>query len=320
MESTKTSSSKISSKINGLLLVDKPMGMTSHDVVGKVRRILGTPEVGHSGTLDPIASGLMVLLIGEATKLSQYVTDGDKSYKVQLQLGIETDTLDSTGAVLKENFVSCDGNQVKNEADRLTGSLTLPIPMFSAKKVDGKKLYEYARSQIEISQPTKTMKFWNVQAISEDDTFKNVQNQFIFSLHCSKGSFIRSWVSELGTKLGCGAMMTGLRRTSSSEFDIKNAVTLEKLAELVNKTDQLQGCLIPITEALGAMKRLKVRDFDLTLLKNGQISQGLRASLIRVFDPNRDEFVQVLSDRPEKLVALIGLSPEKGFVIRRVFN
>lgn len=300
--------------MSGLLLVDKPTGMTSHDVVAQARKILQTREVGHSGTLDPMASGLMVLLIGEATKLSSYVTDGDKTYIVQFKLGIETDTLDSTGEILKTTPVTVNHHEVLKAAQELQGEVKLPIPMYSAKKIDGKKMYEYAREDVVIVQPEKIMKFWSLEFISEDPP-----NQiYEFKMSCSKGSFIRSWVAQLGLVLKCGAAMTGLRRTKSHQFLIENAQTLEQLKSAQATPDSVQ--LIPLTEAINEVKKLKVKDMDLSLLRNGQISQKLRTHLIRVFEPDRDQFIRVHSDRPEALVALIGLDATKGFVIRRVFN
>ncbi len=301
------------STLNGLLLVDKPTGITSHDVVAQARKILQTREVGHSGTLDPLATGLMILLIGEATKLSSYVTDGDKTYRVRFKLGIETDTLDSTGEILKTTAVSASVSDVQKLALKISGEISLPVPMYSAKKIDGKKLYEYARENQAVEQPQKIMKFWDVVHLDSSP-----ENIFEFELTCSKGSFIRSWVSELGQKLGCGATMTELRRVRSSQFSVDQGFTLEQLKSLANEGQKPE--LIPLTEALNEMKKLKVKDMDLNLLKNGQISQGLRIHLIRVFDPDCDQFVRVHSDRPENLVALIGLDPKKGFVIRRIFN
>ena len=174
--------------MNGLLLVNKPTGMTSHDVVSVVRRALNTREVGHSGTLDPMASGLMVLLIGEATKLSSYVTEGNKSYEVGLKLGVTTDTLDTTGQVLTEKQVSSTDEDVQKSALALVGEMILPIPIFSAKKIDGKKLYEYAREGEAVEIPSKVMKFWNVET----------RENRAFHLHCSKGSFIISLKMLLG--------------------------------------------------------------------------------------------------------------------------
>jgi tRNA pseudouridine55 synthase len=304
--------------LNGLLLVDKPTGVTSHDVVAQARKILQTREVGHSGTLDPMASGLMVLLIGEATKLSSYVTDGDKTYLVKLKLGIETDTLDSTGEILKTTPVTAGFSEVVKAAMDLQGEVKLPIPMYSAKKIDGKKMYEYAREEVAIVQPEKIMKFWSVELIKNEMADDQKNHIYQFKISCSKGSFIRAWVDRVGKTLNCGAVMTGLRRTRSHQFLVDHAQSLESLATNGAKDGGVP--LIPLTEAINEVKKLKVKDMDLNLLKNGQISQNLRTHLIRVFDPEKDQFIRVHSDRPEVLVALIGLDATRGFVIRRVFN
>ena len=299
--------------MNGLLLIDKPAGVTSHDVVAQVRKILQTREVGHSGTLDPMATGLMALLLGEATKLSSYVTDSDKTYQVRLKLGIETDTLDSTGEILKTSPVNATATDVQEAASKISGEILLPIPMYSAKKIDGKKLYEYARENQPVEQPQKVMNFWGISFQSSSS-----EHEYAFELTCSKGSFIRSWVAELGSRLGCGAAMTGLRRTRSALFNVEQAFTLEQLKQAASEGRKPE--LIPLTEAINEIKKLKVKDMDLNLLKNGQISQNLRTHLIRVFDPNKDQLIRVHSDRPENLIALVGLDATKGFVIRRIFK
>lgn len=297
--------------MNGLLLVNKPVGLTSHDVVSRVRRIMQTKEVGHSGTLDPLASGLMVLLIGEATKLSSFVTDGDKSYQVGLKLGVTTDTLDITGEVLTEKPVSCTDLQIIDEALKLQGELNLPIPMYSAKKIDGKKLYEYAREEKVIEQPYKIMKFWDVQPQIES---KKIE----FVLSCSKGSFIRSWVQLLGEKLGCGACMSSLIRLRSHQFDLKDAVTLEELEQF--SSEQKKASLVPLDEALVGVKRIRIKGQDATFMKNGQISHQLRIQLISQFNPEVDQIIQILPEEKGQLLALIGLEKDQGFKIKRVFN
>ncbi|MBY0555238.1 tRNA pseudouridine(55) synthase TruB [bacterium] len=295
--------------MNGLLLINKPQGLTSHDVVSRVRRILHTKEVGHSGTLDPLATGLMVLLIGEATKLSSYVTEGDKSYKVGVKLGVTTDTLDVTGSVLAEKTVQQNINEINETALNIKGEFELPIPMFSAKKIDGKKLYEYAREGEVIAQPKKIMKFWNVELCEE---------KLQFSLHCSKGSFIRSWVELLGQQLGCGATMQSLERTSSHQFSLKDAVTLEQLESI--PAQEVSNRLIPLDRALKGVKSIRVSGQDATLMKNGQISHPLRTQLITRFNPDHDEIIQILPEEKGKLLALIGLEKGQGFKIKRVFN
>lgn len=297
--------------MNGLLLVDKPKGITSHDVVSRVRRLLNTKEVGHSGTLDPMASGLMVLLVGEATKLSSFVTDGDKSYRLGLRLGLTTDSLDMTGQVLSEKPVTQSETEIVNEALKLQGEFQLPIPMFSAKKIEGKKLYEYAREEKTIEQPTKKMKFWDLVSLVED---KKIE----FSISCSKGSFIRSWSQLLGEKLGCGATLSSLVRTKSHHYELSQALTLEEL-EKREMADRLR-LLVPLDEALVGVKRIRIKGQDAVLMKNGQISHQLRVQLISMFNPETDEFMQILSEQKGQLLAIIGLEKDKGFKIKRVFN
>lgn len=293
---------------HGLLLVNKPSGCTSHDVVAQVRKIFKTKEVGHSGTLDPLASGLMVILIGEATKLSSYITEGDKAYRVDVRLGVETDTLDITGKILSEKQVQSTESEIIDKAMSLYGERDLPIPLYSAKKIDGKKLYEYAREDIPVIIPTKKMKFWDIENKSES-------SRLSFQLACSKGSFIRSWVKLLGEELGCGATMAGLVRTSSHKQKLIDAIDLETLKAEVHP----ERYLVSMNEALPEVKRIKVKGQDLNLLKNGQISHDLRSRLIIIFDPGKDQYIQVLNPA-QKLLALIGVEPGKGLRIRRIFN
>jgi tRNA pseudouridine55 synthase len=293
---------------HGLLLVNKPSGCTSHDVVAQVRKIFKTKEVGHSGTLDPLASGLMVILIGEATKLSNYITEGDKSYQVDVRLGVETDTLDITGQILSEKQVVSTESEIINKAMSLHGEMNLPIPIYSAKKIDGKKLYEYAREDIPVVIPTKKMKFWDIENKSEDQRLS-------FQLACSKGSFIRSWVKLLGEELGCGATMSGLIRTSSHKQKLSDAINLETLKTELNP----ERHLVSMNEALPEVKRIKVKGQDLNLLRNGQISHDLRSRLIIMFDPEKDQYIQILTP-DQKLLALIGVEPGKGLKIRRIFH
>lgn len=294
--------------MNGLLLINKPSGLTSHDVVNRVRRVLNTKEVGHSGTLDPLATGLMVLLIGEATKLSSYLTEGDKSYQVGIKLGVTTDTLDITGQILSEKKVLNSESEIDNTALQLAGEFQLPIPMFSAKKIDGKKLYEYARDGEIIEQPKKMMKFWNVTKVEPMQ----------FHMHCSKGSFIRSWVQLLGERLGSGATMSSLKRTSSHKYSLDEALTLEDLSSL--SAQEISNSLIPLDRALKGVKSIRIKGHDAVLMKNGQISHPLRSQLITKFNPDQDEVIQILPEEKGNMLALVGLEKGQGFKIKRVFN
>ena len=298
---------------HGLLLVDKPSGFSSHDVVALIRKIFQTKEVGHSGTLDPMATGLMVLLLGEATKLSNYITDGDKAYDVSVRMGIETDTLDTTGTVIQEKPVLKSHTEIQNTATSLIGGFQLNIPMYSAKKIDGKKMYEYARENQVIEIPQKKMTFWDVQTCDNRKSEEDIQ----FSIQCSKGSFIRSWVKLLGEKCDTLATMSALRRTRSHLFQIENAVTFETLKNNLENLDQF---LVSMSDALPEVKKIKVKGHDETLLKNGQISHDLRTQLIIKFNPAVDELIQICPASGIGILALIGIEPEKGFKIKRIFN
>lgn len=311
--------SKPRTSLHGLLLVDKPSGMTSHDVISRVRRLANTKEVGHSGTLDPLASGLMVVLIGEATKLSSIVTEGDKAYEVQLQLGIETDTLDITGTVEKTNPVNLKKEDVIAAGLNLIGEMQLPIPLFSAKKIDGKKLYEYAREGEAVEIPSKSMTFWEVAYVENVEA--EAEHRYSFHLFCSKGSFIRSWVKLLGERLGCGATMSNLRRTKSHEFSVTQAAPLNQmLAEKEADTLDLEQKLVPMTEAVSGVRIVRVDGHDEMLLNNGQISHDLRSKLIVGFNPDKDQWIFASSKATKQVLAIIGLEPEQGFKIKRGFR
>lgn len=304
------------SSLHGLLLVHKPAGITSHDVVAKVRRILSMKSVGHTGTLDPMASGLMVLLLGEATKLSQYILEGDKSYRVGFRLGFRTDTLDSTGQVLEEKPVLSTREQILAQALAQHGEFHWPVPVYSAIKVQGQKLYDYARSNEAVEVPQKLMKFWDVREVVTEGAGPF---DFTFDLTCSKGTYIRTWVDQLGQSLGCGAMMTSLVRTWSDPFFLEQASALEVI-EAEWKSQGAVSAIVQMGQALPKVPKVKIKGLDQKLLMNGTISHDLRVQLIQVFKPEVDQIVQVFAQESGVMLALIGLDPAKGFVIRRVLN
>lgn len=304
----------MNSIFNGLLLVDKPSGISSHDVVARLRRILGTRSVGHSGTLDPMASGLMACLINEGTKLSQYILEGDKGYRLRAQFGLRTDTLDTTGETLATFPTdSLTREKILSEALKLQGEMELEVPLYSAIKVQGRKLYEYARGEQEVQVPKKIMKFWDVAPVEVGSDWAE------FDMRCSKGSYIRTWIDLLGKNLGCGAAMSGLRRTWSAPYRIEQAMTLEQIEEAV-KAGKTGEAFVPMDLALPQVKRVRIKGQDKVLLGNGQISHDLRAQLISLFNPNEDQYIQVLAQDGGQLLAIVGLEPGRGFVLRRVFK
>ncbi len=300
--------------LNGLLLVNKPSGITSHDLVDQARKIFQTREVGHSGTLDPLASGLMVLLLGQATKLSPYIMDGDKAYTVEVLLGTKTDTLDVTGKSLEEKEVT--DSHIKNVSqtvDSLSGEFEWAVPMYSAVKVGGQKLYEMARENKIFETPKKIMKFWDVKQTSESG------KTFWVDLECSKGTFIRTWVDQLGDKLGTGACMKSLVRTKSQPYSLAQALTMDETKKLV-KGGEAPANFVPMSWALPQLRKARVQTFDQTLLLNGQISHDLRRLLIGLVNPEESCLMQAISMKDDRLLALIAFEKGQGFKIKRVFH
>jgi tRNA pseudouridine55 synthase len=300
--------------INGLLLVKKPSGVTSHDLVDRARKIFQTREVGHAGTLDPLASGLMVLLLGQATKLSPYIMDGDKAYTVEVQLGLKTDMLDITGKTVEEKPVGEEHIQNITATLKLfEGEFQWPVPMYSAVKVGGQKLYELARENKVIETPKKVMKFWNLKQTSDSAV------TFWVELECSKGSFIRTWVDQFGDKLGTGACMKSLIRTKSAPYSLDQALTLEETKLGLENKEALKN-FVPMSWALPLTKKARVQTFDQTLLLNGQISHDLRRLLIGLVNPEESCLLQAVSMKDNRLLALIAFEKGQGFKIKRVFN
>ncbi|MCE3011298.1 MAG: tRNA pseudouridine(55) synthase TruB [Proteobacteria bacterium] len=300
---------------HGLALIHKEEGYSSHDVVAIARKSFQTKSIGHAGTLDPLATGLLVLLVGEGTKISQYLLEKDKSYEVTAKLGQETDTLDITGQVLSQKQVTVTEGDIKTAGESLVGSFHWPIPMFSAAKVDGKKLYEIAREGKIIEVPRKEMNFFEVKYLGLEGGLPR------FFIHCSKGTFIRTWVSQLGKALGCGATMQALVRTASTPYQLSQALSMEQLkalSETPSGEQNLPG-LIPLPQCLPQTPLLRVRGQDEALLKNGALSHDLRRSLIQVFNPEIHQIARILGSQ-EELLAIVGLEEGQGFKIFRVFR
>ncbi len=307
--------------MNGLLLIDKPIGLTSHDVVGRARRILGTKGIGHAGTLDPLASGLLVLLIGEATKVSDYILNGDKTYELIAKLGVATDSMDITGKILSEKPVTSSPEEIREAVEKLTGTLTLKVPVHSAVKVDGKKLYEYAhKGETPDVVPDREMTFYDVNLI------ENSQARVVVKMSCSKGSFIRAWANKLGHDLGCGGTVEALRRTGSAPFTLKHAIGLEELEKNWAGRSEDHGramgaAWVPLRDALPHFQRIDIDGYCETLLKNGQISKNLQAQLLQhVRIGEVPPPVRVVSRETDDLLALLIAENGAFYKIRRVFN
>lgn len=307
--------------VNGLLLIDKPKGITSHDVVARVRRTLGIRAIGHAGTLDPLASGLLILLIGEATKVSDYLLNGNKGYEVTVRLGVKTDSMDMTGKVIEERSVDLTEEQIREAALKLQGVLKLQVPVHSAVKVDGKKLYEYAhKGQTPDVVPDREMEFFGLEVLEVKPASLKVRMQ------CSKGSFIRAWAGRLGDDLGCGGTVEELRRISSDPFNVSQAITLEDLAARWEARTERHGRVlapswVPLKDSLPHLPRVDVSGRDEELLKNGQISKNVQPLLLsHVTLGEALKPVRVISRESDDMVALLAAEPGQFYKIRRVFH
>lgn len=216
--------------INGILVINKSKGMTSGDVVYKLRKILKTRKVGHAGTLDPEVEGVLPIEIGQATKLIELMHERPKSYTGRGLFGFSTDSYDTDGKVLKRKDVTekISFDKIQEGMDSFLGKIDQVPPIYSAVKVNGKRLYEYAREGIPVTRPVRSVEIFKYQLI-EPVTYQDGQEEFGFDIECSKGTYVRSLVNDLGEKLGYPAVMTHLQRTSSSGFDLKQAIRLEEL-------------------------------------------------------------------------------------------
>ncbi len=209
--------------MDGILLVDKPSGITSHDIVDAIRKKFAFKKVGHAGTLDPMATGLLVVLIGKSTKKSKNFTDDDKTYKATLVLGITTDTGDADGKILKEGLPDIDPEKISEVLQRFKGEIEQIPPMFSAKKHKGKKLYEYARRGIEIKREPRKVIIKKLEVLD----IKN--SELSLEVCCSKGTYIRQLAIDIGTSLGSGAHISQLRRIKSGNFCVEESIKFDEL-------------------------------------------------------------------------------------------
>lgn len=211
--------------MQGLLLIDKPQGITSFSAVSAVKRAAKEKRVGHTGTLDPMATGVLPILLGKATALSSIMLDADKRYIATIKLGVATDTCDITGTVLNTGNVSCNNEDVEKALLHFTGEIEQTPPMFSAIKKDGVRLYDLARKGESVEIPSRNITVFSLNLLSQ----LNSDNEFTVECHVSKGTYIRSLARDIGEYLGCGATLSALRRTFASGFNIDSCVALENL-------------------------------------------------------------------------------------------
>jgi tRNA pseudouridine55 synthase len=244
--------------IDGILNINKPVGMTSFDVVKKIRSISGNKKVGHTGTLDPIASGVLPICIGGATKFADYIMKSHKIYLAELKLGVNTDTYDREGTIIDTSEVKLDEKSVRDTILSFQGEMEQLPPMYSAIKINGKKLYDLARQGIEIERNKRKIIIYSIEII-------NIELPYVvFQVKCSKGTYIRSLCHDIGEKLNCGGIMWNLKRMAAGNFNISNSILLEDLQK-----DSISKYIIPVDKALEEYPKVIVEDRYLKHVLNG---------------------------------------------------
>ncbi len=252
---------------SGILLLDKPEGITSYGVVDKVKRILQVKKVGHCGTLDPFATGVLVVCIGQATRISDQLLMQDKTYAYTARLGVETDTLDRTGQIVS-SWAGDPPNlgEVEVILQSFMGHTTQQVPYFSAVKVGGKRLHQLARKGTPVDLPTRSIQIKRLRLLRYEWPDMDLE------VTCSKGTYVRQLAADMGRKLGCGAHVKDLRRLASGAFTLEKAVSLEELVT-VRDSNHLDKILIPMSEALAHLPSIAIEDQGLREgLANGQLS------------------------------------------------
>ncbi len=273
--------------MDGIVNVNKPLGLTSHDVVYKLRRILNIKKIGHTGTLDPEASGVLPMCIGKGTKLAEYLTAADKQYMARLQLGAFTDTQDASGEVLQSFDVCVTEEQIRDAVKKFIGEISQIPPMYSAIKIDGKKLYELAREGKTVEREPRKIVISKIE-IKNIDLNNNTVDMLV---DCSKGTYIRTLCNDIGAELGCGGHMSALNRTKSGRFEIENAYTLEQIEKMAETENY--SFMTPVSEALPEYERIILADRNAYRVRNGikiTVSGLQEGRIYRVFD-EKNEFL-----------------------------
>lgn len=291
--------------VDGFLVIDKPAGISSHDVVNRVRRILGTKRVGHTGTLDPFATGVLPIAVGEGTKAIQFLDEGEKAYEAVIRLGLVTDTLDITGSVMQEQNPGGVGQeQLLNVMAALTGKINQIPPMYSAIKQGGQPLYKLARKGVEVERASRQVTIHSFELLGFEMPLATVR------VRCSRGTYVRTLADDLGRLLGCGACLTQLRRTMSGPFRLDDAMTLDQLASYAEAgIAQQHGLNLPT--AVSHLKQIQLTEAELQRLKNGI--------------PPRDRLLEMQPGLfslmyDQQVIAVAEQTTEGAISLKRVFN
>ena len=250
--------------MDGIIIMDKPEDFTSFDMVAKLRRLLGTRKVGHAGTLDPMATGVLPIFVGRATKCCDILPDQNKRYTATFELGYTTDTLDATGRVLTRTPVQAGKAQVQAALEQFRGEIMQLPPMYSAIQINGRRLYDLARQGIEIEREKRPITIHHLELLEADEQ----ENRYVIDVSCSKGTYIRTLCADIGEALGCGATMTALRRTQAAGFSLADSLTLEQ-AEQLAEQGKLTEHLLPVEVVFESLPKLILCAAQERMYRNG---------------------------------------------------
>lgn len=288
--------------MEGVVLLHKPKGMTSHDCVFKLRKILREKRIGHTGTLDPDVTGVLPICVGRATKIAQFLTSETKTYEGEVTLGFSTTTEDASGEVVETKHVDrvITRKEVEEVLAVLTGTIEQMPPMFSAVKVNGKKLYEYARAGQEVERPVRTITIHEFVLLDDREVFEGENISFRFRVTCSKGTYVRTLAVMIGEKLGFPSHMSHLVRTASGEFVLEDCISFEEIEENV-QNGTVESIFISIDEALSKFPKMVVDEKQAEKIKNGMFLKNelqIMTPFITVFDKN-DRCLAIYEHHPK---------------------
>ncbi|ELY3466186.1 tRNA pseudouridine(55) synthase TruB [Cronobacter universalis] len=298
--------------VHGVLLLDKPQGLSSNDALQKVKRIYNANRAGHTGALDPLATGMLPICLGEATKFSQYLLDSDKRYRVIARLGQRTDTSDADGTVVEERPVTFSEQELQDALESFRGD-TLQVPtMFSALKYQGKPLYEYARQGIEVPREARPITVYELLFIRHEG------DELELEVHCSKGTYIRTIIDDLGEKLGCGAHVIYLRRLAVSKYPVERMVTLEQLNALLEEAQTRETAPSELLDPLLMPMDSPAADYPVVNLPLTSSVYFKNGNPVRTSDAPSEGLVRVTEGEAQKFLGMGEIDSEGRVAPRRL--